>query len=78
MEACVIYNWGVVDFLPIDERLGINSPGLGGVGAAVVLITREQLKDKEWINGRVAMLGTAATLLMEILSEKSLDLQRSG
>lgn len=71
-EACVANNCGDVDLLPIDERVGINSAGVGGVGAEADLIASERLKDKERINGRVAMFGVLATLLLELFSGKPL------
>jgi ferrochelatase len=66
-EVCVANNCGDVELQPIDERLGINSAGVGGVGAKANL-----LKEKELINGRVAILGVLGTILLELLNGKSL------
>ena len=71
-EACVAYNCGDVELRAIDERMGINSAGVGGVGAEADLIAAERLKEKERINGRVAILGVAGTILLEMLNGKSL------
>jgi ferrochelatase len=66
-EVCVANNCGDVELQPIDERLGINSVGVGGVGAKANL-----LKQKELINGRVAIVGVLGTILLELLNGKSL------
>jgi ferrochelatase len=66
-EVCVANNCGDVELQPIDERLGINSVGVGGVGAEANL-----LKEKELINGRVAIAGVLGTILLELLNGKSL------
>eukprot|EP00521_Asterionellopsis_glacialis_P006266 CAMPEP_0195281434 /NCGR_PEP_ID=MMETSP0707-20130614/743_1 /TAXON_ID=33640 /ORGANISM="Asterionellopsis glacialis, Strain CCMP134" /LENGTH=483 /DNA_ID=CAMNT_0040340317 /DNA_START=136 /DNA_END=1587 /DNA_ORIENTATION=+ len=66
-EACVANNVG-----DIDIEGGIDFAGVGGVGADSDLIARENLKDKERINGRVAMIGVAITLLVELLNGQSL------
>lgn len=66
-EVCVANNCGDVNLQPIDERLGINSAGVGGVGAEA-----KQLEEKELINGRVAIFGIVGTILLELLNGKSL------
>ena len=66
-EVCVANNCGDVNLQPIDERLGISSAGVGGVGAEAKL-----LEEKELINGRVAIFGIVATILLELLNGKSL------
>jgi ferrochelatase len=71
-EACVANNCGDVELKMIDEQLGINSAGVGGVGAEARLIKTERLREKERINGRVALFGVLATVLIEQLSGKSL------
>jgi ferrochelatase len=70
-EACVAYNCGDVELQSIDERMSINSAGVGGVGAEAELIAA-RLKETERINGRVAILGIIGTILLELLSGRSL------
>lgn len=70
-EACVANNCGDVLLNSINDGLNIHSAGIGGVGAEAALIKRK-LQEKERINGRVAMAGVAATVLLELLSGKSL------
>jgi ferrochelatase len=70
-EACVANNCGDFELNTINDSLGINSAGVGGVGAKAELI-KSKLQEKERINGRVAMAGVLATLLLELLSGKSL------
>lgn len=64
-EACVANNVG-------DMEIEQGIIGIGGVGAESELFASERLKDKERINGRIAMIGVAVTLLVELLNGKSL------
>jgi len=67
-EACVANNVGDVELQTLDERLGIT--GVGGVGGGDPVAAR--LREKERINGRVAMIGVAATIMVELLSGQSI------
>jgi len=68
-EACVANNVGDVE-QAFDE--GISTVGVGGVGAEGDLLAKERLKNNERINGRIAMMGVALTLLVELLRGESL------
>lgn len=71
-EACVANNCGGdVQLETIDKQLEIQAAGVGGVGADADLIAR-RLREKERLNGRVAMLGVLATLLFELVRGQSL------
>lgn len=75
-----------VELQPFDERVGINTAGIQGVGAEAEgelfalpsLLgggssgNRKQLKDKELVNARVAMIGVLVTVLIELVNGKSL------
>jgi ferrochelatase len=65
-EACVTNNVGDVELQPLDERVGITSVGVGGVGAET-----EMLKEPERLLARVAIAGVLLTFLVEIVSGSS-------
>eukprot|EP00546_Thalassionema_frauenfeldii_P008997 CAMPEP_0178913734 /NCGR_PEP_ID=MMETSP0786-20121207/11009_1 /TAXON_ID=186022 /ORGANISM="Thalassionema frauenfeldii, Strain CCMP 1798" /LENGTH=480 /DNA_ID=CAMNT_0020586513 /DNA_START=149 /DNA_END=1591 /DNA_ORIENTATION=+ len=67
-EACIANNCGDVE--EFDQRLGFT--GVQGVGAEADLRAAGRLRDKERINGRVAIFGLLATILIELTSGQSL------
>jgi protoporphyrin/coproporphyrin ferrochelatase len=72
-EACVANMVGDVELQSVDERLGINTGGVQGVGAeGGIRAAESKLRQKERINARVAMLGVLTTLLIELFSGKSI------
>lgn len=77
-EACVANNVGDVELQPLDERLGINTAGVLGVGAEGGLGYQANLQNSERINARVAMLGIAITLLVELATGQPLTQMLSG
>jgi protoporphyrin/coproporphyrin ferrochelatase len=73
-EACVANNVGDVELQPLDERVGITSVGVGGVGAG-----DDVLKEPERLLARVAIAGIAITFLIEAISGSSMvDLFHTG
>ena len=60
-EACISNNCGQIEDMEITERMGIKKESLMGDNAI----------DAERLNGRVAMLGVAGTILMEMLKGNS-------
>lgn len=66
-EACVANNVGDVELQPLDERVGINTVGVGGVGAG-----EDVLKEPERLLARVAIAGVILTFLIEGLSGSSM------
>lgn len=73
-EACVSNNVGDVELQPLDERVGINSVGVGGVGAG-----DDVLKEPERLLSRIAIAGIAITFLVEVISGSSMvDLFNTG
>jgi ferrochelatase len=70
-EACIANNCGNIEE-NFDQRLGLDFTGIQGVGAEADLRMASRLKEKERINGRVAMFGVLATVLIEKLSGNSL------
>lgn len=72
-EACVANNVGDVELQALDERMGINTAGVAGVGAEGELFQDDRrLKEKERLNARVAMFGVLVTVLVELINGKSL------
>eukprot|EP00547_Thalassionema_nitzschioides_P007456 CAMPEP_0194202274 /NCGR_PEP_ID=MMETSP0156-20130528/2339_1 /TAXON_ID=33649 /ORGANISM="Thalassionema nitzschioides, Strain L26-B" /LENGTH=480 /DNA_ID=CAMNT_0038927723 /DNA_START=110 /DNA_END=1552 /DNA_ORIENTATION=+ len=67
-EACIANNCGDVE--QFDQRLGFT--GVQGVGAEADLRVAGRLHDKERINGRVAIFGLLATILIELTTGQSL------
>jgi len=67
-EACIANNCGDVE--EFDQRLGFT--GIQGVGAEADLRVTGKLRDKERINGRFAIFGLLATIIVELTSGKSL------
>lgn len=65
-EACVANNVGDVELQPLDERVGISSVGVGGVGAET-----EMLKEPERLLARIAIAGVLLTFLIELVSGSS-------
>jgi ferrochelatase len=68
-EACVANMVGDVELQPLDERLGINTGGVQGVGAEGLLY-QAKLQEKERVNARVAMMGVLITLMVELATGK--------
>lgn len=70
-EACVANMVGNIDF---DDRFGIGTTGVQGVGAEGDLFVSSgpELKERERLTARIAMFGVLATLLIELLYGKSL------
>lgn len=66
-EACVANNVGDVELQPLDERVGISTVGVGGVGAE-----GDVLKEPERILARVAIAGILVTFLIEVISGSSI------
>lgn len=66
-EACVANNVGDVELQPLDERVGISTVGVGGVGAE-----DDVLKEPERILARVAIAGILVTFLIEVISGSSI------
>ena len=66
-EACVANNVGDVELQPLDERVGITTVGVGGVGAG-----EDVLKEPERLLARIAIAGIAITFLVEFLSGRSM------
>lgn len=66
-EACVANNVGDVELQPLDERVGINTAGVGGVGAG-----EDVLKEPERLLARLAIAGVLTTFLIEVLSGSSM------
>ena len=66
-EACVANNVGDVELQPLDERVGISTVGVGGVGAG-----DEVLKEPERLVARLAIAGIAITFLIEAISGSSM------
>jgi ferrochelatase len=69
-EACIANNCGGDVLEDFDARLGLT--GVQGVGAEADLRVASRLREKERINGRVAMFAIALTVLIELLSGRSL------
>jgi len=67
-EACIANNCGDVE--EFDQRLGFT--GVQGVGAEADLRAVGRLREKERINGRVAIFGLLATIIVELTSGQSL------
>jgi len=61
-EACISNNVGSIEDMDINERMGITSEAS----------LKEEAVDVEKLNGRVAMVGVAGTILMEMLNGNSL------
>ena len=59
-EACIANNCEI-ELEPLEKRMGIGSSG-----------AKSDAMDAERINGRMAILGVAATILLELFSGKSL------
>ena len=66
-EACVANNVGDVELQPLDERVGISTVGVGGVGAG-----DDVLKEPERLLARIAIAGVLITFLIEVLSGSSM------
>ena len=71
-EACVANMVGDVELQSLDERMGINSGGVQGVGAEGSLLYQAKLQESERLNARVAMFGVAVTLLLELVTGQPL------
>jgi ferrochelatase len=69
-EACIANNCGSVE-QDFDQRLGLT--GVQGVGAEQGLRAGARWQSKERINGRIAMIGFAITVMIELLSGKSIS-----
>jgi len=66
-EACVANNVGDVELQPLDERVGINTVGVGGVGAG-----EDVLKEPERLLARIAIVGVFITFAIEAFSGKTM------
>jgi protoporphyrin/coproporphyrin ferrochelatase len=64
-EACIANNCGSVE-QDFDPRVGLT--GIQGVGAEQDIRAKARLQNQERINGRVAMIGFAMTLAVELIS----------
>jgi protoporphyrin/coproporphyrin ferrochelatase len=64
-EACIANNCGSIE-QDYDSRVGLT--GIQGVGAEQDIRAKSRLQNQERINGRVAMIGFAMTLLVELVS----------
>ena len=69
-EACIANNCGSVE-QDFDQRLGFT--GIQGVGAEQGLRKDARLQDKERLNGRIAMLGFAITVFIELVRGQSIS-----
>ena len=67
-EACIANNCGSVE-QDFDPRVGLT--GIQGVGAEQDIRAKAHLQNQERINGRVAMIGFATTLVVELVSGQS-------
>jgi len=68
-EACIANNCGDVE--EFDQRLGFT--GVQGVGAEADLRVSRKMREKELINGRFAIFGLLATIIVELTSGQSLS-----
>ncbi|CAB9520694.1 Ferrochelatase-2, chloroplastic [Seminavis robusta] len=68
-EACVANNVGDVELQPLDERVGISTVGVGGVGAGDEEVL---LKEPERLLARIAIAGVFITFLVELFSGSSM------
>lgn len=67
-EACVANNCGDLELKTMDERMGIKNNGKSnGIDTM-----KDDAMDAERLNGRLAMMGIAGTILTEMASGKSL------
>lgn len=71
-EACVANNVGNLDLETLSNQEEISSAGILGVGGSDDLRMKMKLRNGELFNGRIAMIGIVATLLIELLSGKPL------
>merc|ERR1712087_185267 len=60
-EACISNNCGQIEDMEINERMGIKTDDS----------LKEEAVSAEKINGRIAMMGVAGTMLMEMLNGNS-------
>lgn len=67
-EACVANRVRDVQLQPLDERLGINTAGIQGVGGG----PDELLGAQERLFARLAMAGVAFTIMLELINGKSI------
>eukprot|EP00522_Entomoneis_paludosa_P012934 CAMPEP_0172446146 /NCGR_PEP_ID=MMETSP1065-20121228/5810_1 /TAXON_ID=265537 /ORGANISM="Amphiprora paludosa, Strain CCMP125" /LENGTH=485 /DNA_ID=CAMNT_0013197193 /DNA_START=78 /DNA_END=1535 /DNA_ORIENTATION=+ len=70
-EACVANRVRDVELQPLDERLGINTAGVQGVGGDFG-DGNLLLRDQERLIARVAMVGVALTIFLEFINGKSI------
>lgn len=70
-EACIANRVRDVELQPLDERLGINTAGIQGVGGDSGG-NSSLFGDQERVIARIAMMGVAVTIFLEFVNGKSI------